>query len=99
MEDNVCRDKHCLSAFAKQTIADRRSCGGTVFQENLPPANCIRSECRAVNDRPYDRNGGTGDPSPPAGRKTRPLRRDGGPVPYGGTGDPSPTAGNGGLTP
>ena len=25
---------------------------------DLPAANCIRSECRAANDRPYDGNGG-----------------------------------------
>ncbi len=49
------RDKHRLSAFAKQTIA-RRAIKPRV-ERDLPPANCIRSECRTSNACPYARFG------------------------------------------
>ena len=48
-----CRDEHCSSAFAKQTIA-RRAIKQRVDWD-LPPANCIRSECRTSNACPYGR--------------------------------------------
>ena len=50
-----CRDEHCSSAFAKQTIA--RQGDLPAFQQSgtldLPAANCICSECRTSNARPY----------------------------------------------
>ena len=72
-----CRDAHCASAFAKQTIARqgdlpalrrygtwdlpaahdgnvlRPSCVEENATLDLPAANCIRSECRTSNARPY----------------------------------------------
>ena len=51
----MCRDAHCASAFAKQTIARQGDLpalqqSGTL---DLPAANCIRSECRTSDARPY----------------------------------------------
>ena len=52
-----CRDENCSSAFAKQTIA--RQGDLPAFQQSgtldLPAANCIRSECRTSDARPYVR--------------------------------------------
>ena len=52
--DSDCRDKHCLSAFAQQTIA--RGAIRSSAQRNLPSANRIRSECQTSTARPYVQN-------------------------------------------
>lgn len=50
-----CRDEHCSSALAKQAIV--RQGDPIAFHVgtglDLPPANCIRSECRTSNACPY----------------------------------------------
>ncbi len=50
-----CRDEHCSSALAKQAIV--RQGDPIAFHVgtglDLPPANCIRSECRTGNACPY----------------------------------------------
>ena len=55
MPQKMCRDEHRASAFAKQTIA--RQGDLPAFQQygtlDLPAANCIRSECRTSDARPY----------------------------------------------
>ena len=57
------QDEQCSSAFAKQTIARQGDPAAhavrcyAAFQQygtlDLPSANCIRSECRTSNARPY----------------------------------------------
>ena len=52
---NGCRDEHRSSEFAKQTIARQGDLPALrrYVTLDLPPANCIRSECRTSNARPY----------------------------------------------